>query len=386
LVHDDGASVFDLETLEIFDSIVMPIGTELTAVNVGSDTDTIIAKTLPPQTYIPAGENANRFAEAVYAWVPRSHLIGLNPLTLGEQHTRSLVELSEDFLVTSEYLFGTDYREGRTYVWERQVCQALPAGSDCTPKRVLDYDLAVKKIQLYGDLDILTVITHNGTVQVWQPSSGLEKFRVFHGGEVVGVSLNRQTNELITYGLNGLLRIWDGETGDEKRRLSFEDTNPNEPPDIITPQSNRRAINAPRAVYIDVDQSGAQLADGAPVRVYGWGKYDEAAATRRSQNLREAGLRVLSNGTCNSQRYWDGHKDIHDRVFCAHDQSRKTCVGDSGGPVVKGSTLGELTLVGIASWGSRKCDDNDDKPGVYTRIASHADWIEEVIKNQPPPE
>ena len=53
-------------------------------------------------------------------------------------------------------------------------------------------------------------------------------------------------------------------------------------------------------------------------------------------------------------------------------------VGDSGGPVIQGNTLEDAKLVGIISWGTIECDD-DGKPGVYTRVASHADWIKSVI-------
>ena len=94
--------------------------------------------------------------------------------------------------------------------------------------------------------------------------------------------------------------------------------------------------------------------------------------------LREGGLQILTSETCRAPEYWGDHKDLHDRVFCAHDLERKTCVGDSGGPVVQGQRLEDLTLVGISSWGSVRCA-ADGKPGVYTRIASHADWIKRVI-------
>lgn len=286
----------------------------------------------------------------------------------------------------------TDFLEGRTYIWESKSCADKSVETQCAPKQVLDHGLAVKKVDVWEDIDRITVITVNGGVQVWQLSTGEETYRIFHGGDVTGAKFNQQTNELITYGLNGLLRIWD-ETGEERLRLSFEGpiSTANRPDTIAIPQSSSETFAAQiaeqlKSVYIEYDQSGQQLTDGSPVRVYGWGKYDESAPVRRSQFLREAGLQVLSNTTCKSPRYWKDHKDIHDRVFCAHDQTRKTCVGDSGGPVVQGDTLGDLKLVGIASWGSRRCDSADDKPGVYTRIASHADWIAQVIKNQPSPE
>lgn len=53
-----------------------------------------------------------------------------------------------------------------------------------------------------------------------------------------------------------------------------------------------------------------------------------------------------------------------------------SCQADSGGPLVKINRNGCPYQVGIVSWGigcARR-----DTPGVYTRISSHADWIQSV--------
>lgn len=46
--------------------------------------------------------------------------------------------------------------------------------------------------------------------------------------------------------------------------------------------------------------------------------------------------------------------------------------GDSGGPLVCRNMV-----EGIVAWGSRVCG-NRKKPGVFTRVSTYIDWIENV--------
>jgi hypothetical protein len=75
-----------------------------------------------------------------------------------------------------------------------------------------------------------------------------------------------------------------------------------------------------------------------------------------------------------------GPEKIQGKVFCAANPQRSTCQGDSGGPIIL--TNGAPTLVGIISWGKKRCT-GDGQPGVYTRVESFLDWISQAMKLDP---
>jgi secreted trypsin-like serine protease len=90
--------------------------------------------------------------------------------------------------------------------------------------------------------------------------------------------------------------------------------------------------------------------------------------------LQEADLPFVPQNQC----YWNSFGYITDNMFCAgysDGTNIDSCSGDSGGPVF--TTLdGQLTLVGLVSWGATTCSET---PGVYTKISHLRDWILENI-------
>jgi secreted trypsin-like serine protease len=99
-----------------------------------------------------------------------------------------------------------------------------------------------------------------------------------------------------------------------------------------------------------------------------------------SAQLLGAGLEVERDATC-AQALGVAPELIHDGVLCAGSPESKTCLGDSGGPVVFASGRPNY-LVGIVSWGNGDCTGNA-KPGVYTRVAKYTGWINEVLEPRP---
>ncbi len=94
----------------------------------------------------------------------------------------------------------------------------------------------------------------------------------------------------------------------------------------------------------------------------------------RPDNLQEVQVQYIPNEDCNQDL--DG--DIYDSMLCAgvDGGGKDSCSGDSGGPIVilDGAVH---TLVGIVSWGIGCAEPN--APGVYSRISTAMDWIQEVV-------
>ena len=86
--------------------------------------------------------------------------------------------------------------------------------------------------------------------------------------------------------------------------------------------------------------------------------------------LQEVDLPYVLENQC----YWSSYGLTTDNMFCAgysDGMNIDSCSGDSGGPVFR--TLdGQLSLVGLVSWGASTCS---DYPGVYTNISNLRSWI-----------
>lgn len=70
---------------------------------------------------------------------------------------------------------------------------------------------------------------------------------------------------------------------------------------------------------------------------------------------------------------------LSDSQMCALNSidRRDACQGDSGGPLfLNEARTGLSTIVGIVSFGV-SC--GTDLPGIYTRVASFVDWIENIV-------
>ncbi len=118
------------------------------------------------------------------------------------------------------------------------------------------------------------------------------------------------------------------------------------------------------------------LPAGVPVSATGWGVTGSENADAINSVMLRVDLQLMDVPVC-QKRPGYGPQKINGNVFCASHPTRSTCRGDSGGPVVL--TNGAPTLVGIVSWGKRKCA-GDGRPGVYTRVDRYADWIDKAMK------
>lgn len=115
------------------------------------------------------------------------------------------------------------------------------------------------------------------------------------------------------------------------------------------------------------------LADGDPVKVFGWGLTDGNAQSTPN-DLQKGQLKVVSREKC--QAKWGDVNAIAPGMICAIAESTQACNGDSGGPLVSAS--GKLT--GVVSWGPSKCPPGEYM-AVFTLPKYYKDWIAEKAAN-----
>ncbi len=111
---------------------------------------------------------------------------------------------------------------------------------------------------------------------------------------------------------------------------------------------------------------GSDIAPTRPVTIFGWGRKSDRTL-RVSALLMQVSLNIMDRTSC--AKFGLGRVD--DSVICAAAPARKTCKGDSGGPVID---AGSKHLVAIVSVGGKRCA-GDGEPGIYTRIAHYLPWI-----------
>ncbi|XP_014482236.1 PREDICTED: trypsin-3-like [Dinoponera quadriceps] len=102
--------------------------------------------------------------------------------------------------------------------------------------------------------------------------------------------------------------------------------------------------------------------------VTGWGALRSNGLS--TNQLRKVEVPLVSDAECSSLYE---NRTITSRMLCAgytNVGGKDACQGDSGGPLVQYGRL-----IGIVSWGFGCADPS--YPGVYARIATLRDWIEE---------
>ncbi|XP_053678102.1 transmembrane protease serine 9-like [Anopheles nili] len=112
--------------------------------------------------------------------------------------------------------------------------------------------------------------------------------------------------------------------------------------------------------------------------IMGWGVNGDGEATDK---LWKATVKEVQVDQCQTQ--FREHKlgiSIGQNHVCAlgekwMDEFTDACTGDSGGPLVM-QVQSKFFLVGVVSTGP-PCGSN--LPGVYTRVSSYLDWIEEIV-------
>ncbi len=118
---------------------------------------------------------------------------------------------------------------------------------------------------------------------------------------------------------------------------------------------------------------------GDTARIIGWGSrmWDEPNHSPFDfpTDLHEADLPIVSNPQCQAAL---AGVIVDDNELCAGNLAQggvDTCAGDSGGPIFVADGQNGFLQIGITSFGLGCALPN--RPGVYTRVSSYIDWIEQ---------
>lgn len=251
--------------------------------------------------------------------------------------------------------------EGRSQTWDLKSGKQIYA---------VDHSLPIHSVDLTSDQRYFVTRSDLGTAEVWDLKTGKAKARVFHSPELSGAKVVNKGQTLATWGKFGRLKLWDLSTGRETGRLLT----------TIPGGGHNDTQTKPNLVkIIRVGASEDDINNTDTVTVFGWGKTRAVKGFEPAAWLGVIGLEPLSREACLAKTGWADSVIQDDKAFCATDEKRKTCYGDSGGPVTA-----EDKLVGIVSWGSGNCS-ADNKPGVYTKVPTYHPWIKKTVCDEFPP-
>lgn len=157
-----------------------------------------------------------------------------------------------------------------------------------------------------------------------------------------------------------------------------------QPHDIALLRLNREAQSPVLALLASDANRHVQA-----VQVAGFGRTAEGASLSynalRSRYVVVAGspillaTNVLAEDT--SSRVYSEFNPQTQLCFGLPTGGQDSCQGDSGGPLVERGLDGAATLLGIVSF-ARGCG-RAEAPGVYTSVASHISWLEQVMAARP---
>lgn len=141
-------------------------------------------------------------------------------------------------------------------------------------------------------------------------------------------------------------------------------------------KGDRCAVRSQFVQPICLPEPGGAFPAGHKCQIAGWGHQDESASGYATV-LREALVPLVADHKCSSPEVYGA--DVSPNMLCAgyFDCKADACQGDSGGPLACEKD-GVAYLTGIISWGDG-CG-RLNKPGVYTRVASYAAWINDRIR------
>lgn len=117
--------------------------------------------------------------------------------------------------------------------------------------------------------------------------------------------------------------------------------------------------------------------------VSGWGKTERS---KEAKKLRYVQVDLVDQALCKAAyQKLNGESKVvvTDNMFCAGEEGKDSCTGDSGGAMVfRDIETNKWFIWGIVSWGGAECG-TKQQYGVYTKVSNYLDWIENTIMEKP---
>lgn len=121
------------------------------------------------------------------------------------------------------------------------------------------------------------------------------------------------------------------------------------------------------------------LVSGDDLTTIGWGVTDQSPETF-PLTLQEVVLDYIPYNTCNNASHY--YATLPGSVICAGflaDPPRDSCIGDSGGPLLRALGGGAWSQVGITSFGDESGCATARFPGVYARVGLFHSFIDDRL-------
>ncbi|WP_189498163.1 trypsin-like serine protease [Algimonas arctica] len=273
-------------------------------------------------------------------------------------------------------------RDGKKFhLWSRNGESQIRETDSGKLLKTINHSLPVYDAK-QGPERLIIIEGELGSVELLDIDTETVPFRAFHGGYIVKTDFNEDS--LLTWTDDGRVRLFDLKTGEQTLhyihtaevldRTTFAAV-PNDPARI---QTVRLGIANPDP---DLEEY---------LSAYGWGKTHFERTNVASALLRKLSLTAISWDACNELRDKRNATNAartgrtirpsqtDPSAFCALGSGRKTCRGDSGGPILSGTDL-----IGVVSRGSGLCW-SDDAPTTFASVPKATDWIKDVVCNVTP--
>ncbi|MGJ8559216.1 MAG: trypsin-like serine protease [Litorimonas sp.] len=309
-----------------------------------------------------------------------THLIVIGDKNKGEvwsiPQKRRLTEFDVDpaYYKNKPILFSLDGK--KFHLWTHEGESQIRETATGKLLKTLNHSLPVFDAR-YGPNGLIVIEGELGGVELLDIQAETLPFRTFHGGYIVHTDWDEES--LLTWTNDGRVRLFDLKTGEQTLHYIHTAGALTRPIYVAVPE------DPARIQMVGLSQSEIAPNTDTYLFAYGWGKTHFAKTNVASAFLRKLSLSPISWDECNELRdkrnasntARTGHairaSKTDPSAFCALGSGRKTCRGDSGGPLLSGTEL-----VGVVSRGSGLCW-SDDAPTTFASVPKASEWIRNVV-------